>query len=564
MIVQELDIYPNMEHGLHRFYAVQGESGARELRFNLYDETGAEKAVTGSRILLYTIKPDRNVAVIECKAGSGRENQASCLLTYQAGTCPGTCSMFLQVLTESGELRYDNMELVVKPANIDGIASRSDFGPLTHILQSAGHIDQLLSNVRGVAELLQSILQNYTKELSPEYSGVIDTGTAEKVFYLSDIAADDSGNLLMLDRSTKGGQQTRLSADGGKTWTLSPLVPENSTPTDVFLACCGGPKFLCLGDKYLLWAQAVNGKIIPETPVNCPIPISKSIRRCRYLNGNYWIFRTKSKTEAYPPVYFTGSGAEYIEVVLPDSGTREATDITYDPETGAYYMVGGFPRDTANFGTTWIIRSTDLKKWTTIQAWMGDDAEDRTAVFRDGAVTMYIRNSAELKIARITPAGGVTTTNTGQRFLTMQTAGNILCDVTLSDVKLVSTKDGAALQWYPVQLGLEEGSADIVHAAAFGRRIAITKGPAYYIYRMDMLGEDVAADMLQARGDYEVLSAQVRDLLESASGAAEVAENAKETADQAAEKVNRLITVSQTPLEAGVDKLETGCLYVVW
>lgn len=526
MLTHELKIYPNREHGTAQFYAVQGESGARELRLDLCDAQGKTVDVTGAKALLYVIKPDRNVAVIECTpASNGKPYQVSCLLTLQAAACPGMCSMFLQVLTDTGELRYDNMTLQVFPSAADSVLSRTDFGPLAQLIQSAGMIDRLLKQTQDTADMLAEIIRSYTRELSPETDGVIDTGGEDAGNFESYPAIDTAGNVLFLDCRTWGSLNTKFSTDFCKTWTDAPLQnAETEEPHLLPRLCVGGEKFLCFGDDYLMWARIPGeGRLLTTALVANPVKtnVSPAARRGRYLNGKYWIFREQSgydaSAPAYPPVYFTGNGAEYVAVSLPDS-QMAAADIAYYPKTGAYYMAGGYPPGTPNYGKTWILLSVDLTTWYTLQTWDSEEISIDALSIHNGVLSAYPRYDTgdTLTVHRHKIDSGTFETVKipfgGTKFYTSCAAGCEVCSAALSGSGdyLAYTKDGGTDTIVPVPWP-ESLTGLSAWIAGFERRLVLTYGPYYKVYRMDLVGEDLAANLEKMAQEYQNMTQQIEN-----------------------------------------------------
>lgn len=551
MIANEYNIYPDRDRGTYKFYAVQGESMAREVILNLFDEGGCEVNLTGCKAFLYIMKQDKTVAVIAGKTSEGMQNTVIFPLTYQACTCAGICDVLLQVITDSGELRYDNMELTVSPSEADAaFESKSDLGPIAKIIKNGEQITRTLEEVVTTKNLMVSVLKNYSDSFSPDVSGALPVGTDEDVqCHQSAVAADINGNILLLDTGNWGATETYLTCDEGETWRKSAVQSEEDD-LDMFYACVGGKVFMCVGRDKIVWLKEANGELTTETVQSAAFtaPIDPPIKRGQYVNGKYFLIQQDGiePAKSYPPIYYNTPGAAPAYMALPQS-SMTAKSIAYSD--GYWYMLAGeIYHDDNQPHKAWLLRSETLANWTAIAQWAGEYNEYDMFTIRNGIATIYDGSNSQMRVKQID-----LTTNTvtdkiikeGISFYPEAVASCDLFDVAVSGENVCYTKDGERYSFFTTDFPPNEDvTLDI---AIPRRRLIIADGAHYAIYRLDMLGENLAEKLNAAKANFEKLVADTEAL--------------NQQTVQAANKVDSLIVVSPVKKEIG-DALAPGHIYV--
>lgn len=104
-------LYPGNDRPPLKLYAVQGEAGSRTITIHL------PGASVGGAAYAYVVKNDGHVVVIDCETTS---SSVTFTLPLQACTAAGWQKVYLQILSDGSELRYDNISLFVEPCNIEG------------------------------------------------------------------------------------------------------------------------------------------------------------------------------------------------------------------------------------------------------------------------------------------------------------------------------------------------------------------------------------------------------------------------------------------------------------
>lgn len=554
MIKNECNIYPDRDRGTYKFYAVQGESMAREITLNLFDESGCSVDLTGCKAFLYVIKQDQTVAVIAGETSEGMQNTVNFQLTYQACTCAGICDVLLQVITNSGELRYNNMELTVSPSEADAVfESKSDLGPIAKIIKNGEQITRTLEDVATTKNLMVSVLKNYSDSFSPDVSGTLPVGTDEDMqYHQSTVAADINGNILMLDTGSWGAMETYLTCDEGETWRKSAVQSEEDD-LDMFYACVGGKAFLCVGKEKIVWLKEANGELMTEAVQSAAFtaPVDPPVKRGQYVNGKYFLIQQDGlePAKSYPPIYYNAPGAAPAYMALPQS-TMAAKSIAYSD--GYWYMLAGeiYHNDNQPH-KAWLLRSEALANWAAIAQWEGEYNEYELFTIRGGIATIYDGSNSQMRVKQIDLTTNAVTDKIikeGTSFYPEAVASCDLFDVAVSGENVCYTKDGEDYRFFTTDFPPNEDvTLDI---AIPRRRLIIADGAHYAIYRLDMLGENLADKLNAAKSTYEKLVEQT--------------EAVNQKAVAAAEAVDGLITVSRIPLVDGESELATGKFYVVY
>lgn len=577
MITQEKDIYSNREHGAYVFYAVQGEANERQLLLNLFDENGQEVNVSSATALMYVIKPDRNVAVIECETGDA--NTVTCLLTYQAGTYAGQCNMILQLLVDGGELRYDSMVLSVA-ASVDNYISQSDLGPIATVLNNASRIEALygtsqqtealleaayteyegkdetiqltLENSKAILAVMESILAEYSGELSAEYGGKLYEGSDENI--LSGIAYDSAGNLLYVNEYITGAPGSMLSVDNGKTWK-SVEIMNTALTTFTVGTVVGGPRFLFLsrdGDKGR-WG-VVNGDSLTvgsTFDTGFSISISPAIRYGRYVNGKYLYFSADSgaRRSVYCVTWNDDISSAAFSTFLPPAEAGRPDDVIYDAQNGVYYIVTTLDKTSIGACEARLYLAEDLEtasSWELLETWEETDEHknysdpSHSLSLRNGCVNIYCNYSSPVNVYSYRIDTGELSSQAISGSNSMYggpVVSSPVVDVFPSaryggtdyDVwRLVSTKDGENFSVFGVSSQWTTRQSQMA-AAASNRYIAMCWGAYYAVYRVDMIGENIS-------NEWAEIKPQALAATEAANTAAEYANTQGAAAERIVEK----------------------------
>lgn len=514
MPYQELTVSPNRELGLAVFHAVQGESNARELRMDLVDAQGAGVPVTMCQAFLYVIKQDHNVAVIQCETGThGKSNQVSCVLTYQATTCPGKCALLLQVMTSTGDLRYDNMRLEVAPCAVDGIISRTEFSALTDAIRNAGTVEAMLAYSQEVAGGFQEILSHYADDFRPNIKGTFNTEESAAAFRA---AMDTEGNMLLLNTLEWGGKESQYSTDGGKTWAETQhSAPEENVGCQLVL---GGKKFLVIHGNHAVFGQVVNGVLTWGAPIPCGVSWNNSLSALsgEYAGGKYFVcYPARNSMISNSPVgrnlfYFDDSG-NLSEVLLPDP-RMEAQAVGYDPVNRRYLAAGAYAyavTDDLYNHKAWVLASDDLARWSTVY-------EDDMTTYNFTGIKVYngqIVIATNLSDKIITGAADAVLTGSLQ-LQKMDQGGLVLAGeygmAFPSAESMLFSRDGVSFSEKGPPFA---GESETVYGAMSGRLALLACGKQYAVYRLDLIGENLKESM-------EKLESQYREYLKNMEQAA--------------------------------------------
>lgn len=127
-----------------RFRASQGEAEARQIVLSLRTKSGNAVSANGATPYVYVLKPDGNPVVMEAQEVSGSPGTYTWTWSLQSCTCPGVSRVVLQLLSDTSDLRWTNMDLIVEPCDLEeAVASTPDLGPLASLLTVPDYIDQL-------------------------------------------------------------------------------------------------------------------------------------------------------------------------------------------------------------------------------------------------------------------------------------------------------------------------------------------------------------------------------------------------------------------------------------
>lgn len=142
------------------FYAVQGEAKARTFALSLRYQNGQTGVGASSTAYAYVVKNDGHVAVMDCQVAAG---VVTFTLSPQACTCPGYNKVFVQVLSEQTESRWDNMVLFVKPCDIENaVASTDDLGPLANLITDPDYLNSVIDAYETATEQVEALLGQLT------------------------------------------------------------------------------------------------------------------------------------------------------------------------------------------------------------------------------------------------------------------------------------------------------------------------------------------------------------------------------------------------------------------
>lgn len=141
-------------------YAVQGEAGVRTFALSLRYQNGQTGVGASSTAYAYVVKNDGTVAVMDCQVAAG---VVTFTLSLQACTCPGYNKVFVQVLSEQAESRWDNMVLFVKPCDIENaVASTDDLGPLANLITDPDYLNSVINAYETATEQVEALLGQLT------------------------------------------------------------------------------------------------------------------------------------------------------------------------------------------------------------------------------------------------------------------------------------------------------------------------------------------------------------------------------------------------------------------
>lgn len=178
-------LYPGNDRPPLKLYAVQGEAGSRTITIHL------PGASVGGAAYAYVVKNDGKVVVIDCETTS---SSVTFTLPLQACTAEGWQKVYLQILSDGSELRYDNISLFVKPCNIEGaVASTDDLGPLADIITNPEYLEEIQNAYITAKNSLDELMDQF----SPK--GEYDPNTAYKAL---NIVSQDGSSYVALQPTT--------------------------------------------------------------------------------------------------------------------------------------------------------------------------------------------------------------------------------------------------------------------------------------------------------------------------------------------------------------------------
>ena len=142
-------------HAPLRLYAVQGEAGARTFTIN-FPGVGAIPMATAH---VYVKKNDGTLVVISATPGT---TKVTFTLPLQACTCPGENWVYIQMLGDGVETRWDNIILYVEPCDLENaVASTDDLGPLGEIFTDPEYIAGLIAKLEASESAVESLLSSF-------------------------------------------------------------------------------------------------------------------------------------------------------------------------------------------------------------------------------------------------------------------------------------------------------------------------------------------------------------------------------------------------------------------
>ena len=186
-------LYPGNDRPPLKLYAVQGEAGSRTITIHL------PGASVGGSAYAYVVKNDGHVVVIDCETTS---SSVTFPLPLQACTAEGWQKVYLQILSDGSELRYDNISLFVKPCNIEGaVASTDDLGPLADIITNPEYLEEIQNAYITAKNSLDELMDQF----SPK--GEYDPNTAYKALNI----VSQNGSSYVAIQDTQGNPPTNTT-----------------------------------------------------------------------------------------------------------------------------------------------------------------------------------------------------------------------------------------------------------------------------------------------------------------------------------------------------------------
>lgn len=147
-------LYPGNDRPPLKLYAVQGEAGSRTITIHL------PGASVGGAAYAYVVKNDGHVVVIDCETTS---SSVTFTLPLQACTAAGWQKVYLQILGDGSELRYDNIALFVEPCNIEGaVASTDDLGPLADFITDPEYLQTIQNAYTTATSQLEQLMAAFS------------------------------------------------------------------------------------------------------------------------------------------------------------------------------------------------------------------------------------------------------------------------------------------------------------------------------------------------------------------------------------------------------------------
>lgn len=503
-----------------RLYAVQGEAGSRTFVLEIVGQDGKSPVGLNSQAYAYVQKNDGNLVLINCQVAQGT---VTFTMPLQACTCPGENKVYLQILEEDRELRWDNVLLFVEPCNLDNaVESKTDLGDLGAILEKSLAIQGVTEEMKSVVEELESTLMKYSDEFGPYANGAGQDDTN----YFSRI--DTNGIMYLVDSYHWGGTDSKISLDYGSTWKSFEFSDDiHSLAALDFIA---GEKLLMVDKNYLRWGQVQGGAPVFDDPVEHHLYIDVNpafYSRGIYAQGKYFVLRRSSNLVQSPVgqnlYYFTELSSTPVQVKLPEQ-RMEATCITYDVTTGKYF-VGGFyvnsldSDDPLNFAS-WIISSTDLEEWTTVYS-------DQSNAYRFEYCTTWNGScwfvpfgtySNRLRLFKVDMTTGQVTDKQYTSQGTFYVSGISSCVYGIGVVntagQLAFSQDGESFTFFDTSTGLSASTADI---SGWERFFLMAFDKQWYVYRMDLIGENLIENLEELQASYQQAISSLKETQEAVS-----------------------------------------------
>lgn len=503
-----------------RLYAVQGEAGSRTFVLEIVGQDGKSPVGLNSQAYAYVQKNDGNLVLINCQVAQGT---VTFTMPLQACTCPGENKVYLQILEEDRELRWDNVLLFVEPCNLDNaVESKTDLGDLGAILEKSLAIQGVTEEMKSVVEELESTLMKYSDEFGPYANGAGQDDTN----YFSRI--DTNGIMYLVDSYHWGGTDSKISLDYGSTWKSFEFSDDiHSLAALDFIA---GEKLLMVDKNYLRWGQVQGGAPVFDDPVEHHLYIDVNpafYSRGIYAQGKYFVLRRSSNLVQSPVgqnlYYFTELSSTPVQVKLPEQ-RMEATCITYDVMTGKYF-VGGFyvnslDSDDPLNSASWIISSTDLEEWTTVYS-------DQSNAYRFEYCTTWNGScwfvpfgtySNRLRLFKVDMTTGQVTDKQYTSQGTFYVSGISSCVYGIGVVntagQLAFSQDGESFTFFDTSTGLSASTADI---SGWERFFLMAFDKQWYVYRMDLIGENLIENLEELQASYQQAISSLKETQEAVS-----------------------------------------------
>lgn len=145
-----------------RFRASQGEAGARQIILSLRTKSGNAVSANGATPYVYVLKPDGNPVVMEAQEESGSPGTYTWTWSLQACTCPGVSRVVLQLLSDTSDLRWTNMDLIVEPCELENaVASTDDLGPIANIITDPDYLQTIVNAYENATDALEDLMGDF-------------------------------------------------------------------------------------------------------------------------------------------------------------------------------------------------------------------------------------------------------------------------------------------------------------------------------------------------------------------------------------------------------------------
>lgn len=489
-------------------HAVQGEANAQTFCFSLLDSRGAAVELTDDMTAAFYVDKEDGNPVQIAGTVNVEDQTIDVPLTLQATAAAGNHTCLLQVYSDDADIWRGDLTLSVTPNPASAIPSRPEFQRLTAILQDAERAKEASDYCLAKSEAYNEMLDEYTEGISPVATGTIKMSPYADTYGTSCVAYDSKGNLMLLDCYNYGAGNTKISINDGQTWEDAPLSAKLLGGDEVsanYQLCIGGDRFLCLGQKYLLWVDIESNSLYSGERYRYDYVIAHSLQSNvtpafsggRYIKGKYWVFRNAPSSGALPPVYFTGDRAEYVTVPLPNSN-MVAHDITYDRVAGTYYMVGGYDPYGESGTVGWLLKSDNASTWEIVQQWMDDQPHSYKLSLQGNILNIFCKIGGGILMHRLN-----TDTGDFDKVMLPMTVGGDVSEVLTTPFGTVAVgynafsfaADGTTFESTPYNFGESDYSTT---AAAYGRKLILANGPQYQIYRVDLVGATMLRKLEQA------------------------------------------------------------------